>query len=387
MHAHTHACAQKHAHALTYVHMHSSCTHADTCACTLRCTPTYTHTCARRYACTHMQTYVLSHIHRCTHTCTHVHTLTRARAFAHMQTHVHAHALCTLTCTRAHACTRACTCTYMQMCVLTHTQVHTCVHMLSHTRAHIPLCLSEEPGSHHSHVAGTWTGLTTEAQPGSAEHALRDGPVTSTTELRAKAATGSRRSPQRPRPQNGQWGSGSTAVGKPHTSRVRAPPPCPSVVPCAPVPPWAEPGEQARGRHKGTLSCRPAHQSPAARLLPADSENRELPQLCEWTAPSLPLLPVPQPPPLHQAERLPPRPPLTGQPHRGRRRLQDEHAAEAHGDQVPAEPGHTAAPRAGGSGVGGLLGAAHRSRGPRGPAQPPRAPLGSTAPPCSPHPL
>lgn len=35
-------------------------------------------------------------------------------------------------------------------------------------------------------------------------------------------------------------------------------------------------------------SRRPAHQPPAARLLPADPENRELPQLCEWLRPGHP---------------------------------------------------------------------------------------------------
>lgn len=41
-----------------------------------------------------------------------------------------------------------------------------------------------------------------------------------------------------------------------------------------------------------------------------------------------------------------------GQPHGGRGRLQDQHAAEAHGDQVPAEPRDAAAPRAGGAPAG-----------------------------------
>lgn len=53
---------------------------------------------------------------------------------------------------------------------------------------------------------------------------------------------------------------------------------------------------------------------------------------------------------------------LAGQPHRGRRWLQDQHAAEAHGDQVATEPRDAAAPRAGGgrgrrwrwAGTGGL---------------------------------
>lgn len=45
---------------------------------------------------------------------------------------------------------------------------------------------------------------------------------------------------------------------------------------------------------------------------------------------------------------------LAGQPHGGRRWLQDQHAAEAHGDQVAAEPCDAAAPRPGGGwGPGG----------------------------------
>lgn len=139
MHTRTHACAQKHARALTYVHMHNSrtCTHADTCACTLRCTPTHAHTCACPHVCTHMQACVCmcSHtrVHACMYTCAHTDTFTCfcTHADTYMQCSLYIH---------MHTCARMCTCMHMHInagvCALTHTQVHTCVYMLSHTRAH-----------------------------------------------------------------------------------------------------------------------------------------------------------------------------------------------------------------------------------------------------------
>lgn len=237
MHTHTHA----HTHALTHMCMHVRSE-----------TPTHSHMCAHTHSCTlaHMQTRACTRVHTHTHTCryvcisvlsyaytgAHMHVHVCTCSLGHMQTPVRAHALGT----RVHALALMYTCMriHIHARALSHAQVRTCMHTLSRTCTHMPPTLSEEPGSHHSCVAGTWMGLAAEAQPGSAGHAPRDIPVTSPTEPRAKVGAGPRRSPQHSRPQDGHWGSGSAAGGTPQASwgqgstvlpLPRAPRPCPTL--------------------------------------------------------------------------------------------------------------------------------------------------------------
>ena len=161
--------------------------------------------------------------------------------------------------------------------------------MPTHVRAHTrtPLSLSEESR------AGTRTGLTTEAWLGSAGVARRAGmsPVVLATDLRARVAAGSRRFPSvSSRPERGQWSPAPLSLLLPEPPgllSVRVPLPCP-------LPRALEPSGEAGAGSEGTPSSRPARQPPAARLLPADPENRELPQLREWAAHSPPLLPDPR---------------------------------------------------------------------------------------------
>lgn len=219
-------CAQKHPHTLTCVCTHTllhTCTHADSCMHTGAHTYTYMQICVYKCA--------IIRIHRCPHACTRVHMLSRA----HADTCACTCSWYTRTCSRTHVHVHAHTYTCS---ALSHAQVRTCMHTLSRTCTHMPPTLSEEPGSHHSCVAGTWMGLAAEAQPGSAGHAPRDIPVTSPTEPRAKVGAGPRRSPQHSRPQDGHWGSGSAAGGTPQASwgqgstvlpLPRAPRPCPTL--------------------------------------------------------------------------------------------------------------------------------------------------------------
>lgn len=312
-HAHTHTCPHTCSH--TYVHARA-----------LRNTHTLSHVCAHTHSCTlaHMQTRACTRVHTHTHTCryvcisvlsyaytgAHMHVHVCTCSLGHMQTPVRAHALGT----RVHALALMYTCMRIHIhAVLSHMPrcAHACTR--SHTRAHtchLPSARSQGvttaawqgrgwawPPRHSPVLLGMHPGISLSPHPQSREPRWAQVPEGPLSILAHRTGTGVQ---------------GALLAARPKLPGVRAPPSCPSLVPRAPVPPWAEPGGQAGEGHEGTLSRRPAHQSPAAGLLPADPENRELSQLREWTATSPPLLPDPRPHPSTRPRDSLPAPPSQG---------------------------------------------------------------------------
>lgn len=160
-----------------------------------------------------------------------------------------------------------------------HVHMHTNTHADAHAHSAFP-----EPGSGRELP-----------RPRGRNPDTRDAwPTTWAARLRAKVATGSRRfsstsspteqavavSPRGPEGQGARQGWGGLLPEPPGSLVVRIPPLCPLASARGG---WAEPS----GGGEGTPSHprRPAHQPPAAYLLPADPEDWKLPQLRKWQHP------------------------------------------------------------------------------------------------------